>query len=325
MATYKAYIYESFGGDALQQIKLSTSVPFTPLKTTAVRIKVASAAINPVDWKLIQHGATFLPSGPTPENPFRIGFDVSGQIIEAGADVESLKVGDLVYARAEFMATGTVAEFIDIEEKYVAPKPKNLSHDEAAAVPLVALTSYQALVQYSGLKAGQRVLILGASGGCGIVGVQIAKALGAHVIATASFRNIDFVKSLGADQVIDYTTTAWSDVVVPHSLDVIYDCGFNADAWTNEAQRFLKQGSAHFVTLANVTGTPIESPVGATLHQMITYSSAKQLEAITKYIEEGKLHVNIEAVYPFGQFMDAMERLKTGRVRGKLVIKVDDL
>lgn len=211
MATYKAYIYESFGSDALQHIKLCTSVQLTPLKPTAVRIKVDEPR------GLEAHPARrHLPAfGPTPENPFRIGFNVSGQIIEASADVKSLQTGDLVYARAEFMATGTVAEFIDIEEKYVTPKPTNLSHDEAAAVSLVALASYQVLVQYSGLKVGQRV-IRGASGCCGIVGVQIAKAIGAHVIATASFRDIDFVKSLGADQVIDYTTTTWSDEVDPH-------------------------------------------------------------------------------------------------------------
>lgn len=324
---FKAYVYEAFHEDNVAQIKLRINVPFTPLKPSEVRIKVASAGLNPVDWKLITYGAMFLPTSPTPENPFRIGLDVSGQVTEVGADVKRFKAGDLVYSRAEVACMGTMAEFIDLEESYVAKKPTSLDHDHASAVPHAALTSYQALVQYADLKAGQRVLILGASGGCGIMAVQIAKALGAYVIATTSFRNADFVKSIGADQVIDYTKSKWGDVIDQHSLDVIYDCGLEPNTWANEAQKVLKKDTgAHFVTLGHLAPeTPLESTIGAKLTQMFSHSSAEQLETITEWIEQGKIKVHIDSTFTFDQFVAAVERIKTGRVRGKVVVKVQDL
>lgn len=324
---FKTYVYEAYHEDNEAQIQLRTNVPFTPLKPTEVRIKVASAGLNPVDWKLITYGAMFLPTSPTPENPFRIGLDVSGQVTEVGVDVKSLKVGDLVYSRAEIASMGTMAEFIDLEESYVAKKPSNLDLDEAAAVPHAALTSYQALVQYAEIKAGQRVLILGASGGCGIMAVQIAKALGTYVIATTSFRNTDFVKSIGADQVIDYTKSKWGDVIKEHSLDAIYDCGLEPNSWANEAQKVLKEGTgAHFVTLGHLAPeTPLESSIGAKLTQMFSYSSAEQLKIISKWIEEGKIKVHIDSTFTFDKFIEGVKRIKTGRVRGKVVIRVQDL
>lgn len=192
---YKAFVYEAFGS-ALQQIKLRTDVSFKPLQPTQVRIEIASAALNPVDWKLIERGATRLPTSPSPENPFGIGGDVAGKIVDVGSAVQRLRVGDLVYAMADRQSRGTAAEYVDFEERLVALKPSKLSFDEAAGVPLAGQTSYQALVTHAKLQPGECVLIIGASGGTGMYAVQFAKAIGAHVIATMSARNADFVKSL---------------------------------------------------------------------------------------------------------------------------------
>lgn len=324
MATYKAYVYEAFGR-ALEQIKLRSDVPFTALEPTRVRIKVASAALNPIDWKLIEHGAKRLPTSPTPDHPFRLSQDVSGEVVEVGSATERLRVGDHVYGMADFSCRGTAAEYVDLEEKFVALKPSKLSFDEAAAVPLAAQTSYQGLVDHGKLQAGQRVLIIGASGGTGMYAVQFAKIIGAHVIATASFRNVDFVKSLGVDEVIDYTKALWHEVLEPHSIDVIYDCGFEPNSWNDVAQKILKKGTGQFVSIGHPVVTLAESPIGATMHDYLASPRAEDLNTIGKFIEDGKVKVTIDSVYPFDKYLEAMERLQTSRARGKVVIHVRDM
>lgn len=321
---YSAYMYEAFG-NALEQIKLRTDIPLKPLQPTQVRIKVASAALNPVDWKLIERGASRLPTSPTPENPFGIGGDVAGEIVEVGSGAQRLHVGDMVYGNADHQSRASAAEYMVLEERFVALKPSKLSFDEAAGVPLAGQTSYQALVTHTKLQPGERVLIVGASGGCGIYAVQIAKAIGAHVIATTSYRNVDFVRSLGADEVIDYTKTKWFDVLEPHSIDVIYDCGFDGATWNNEGQRVLKQGNGRFVSIGHPVLTLKQSPIGATYYDVKSNPNYEDLNAISKLIESDQLKVTIDSVYPFERYIDAMKHLLTGRVRGKIVIHVGDL
>ncbi|GAB9477896.1 Quinone oxidoreductase protein, partial [Globisporangium polare] len=222
--TFRAYVFESFG-DALEEIKLRTSVPQTIVGPTQVRIKVHAAALNPIDWKVVEFGKAFLPTAPSAENPFRLGFDVAGTLVEVGADVSAndFKVGDAVLGMAYFGETGSFAEYFVSDAKYVALKPASLSFNHAAGLSLAGKTSYQALITHGKLKEGDRVLILGGSSATGALGIQIAKALGAaHVIATTSTRNVELVKSFGADEVVDYTKEKWGDVLEPHSIDLIY-------------------------------------------------------------------------------------------------------
>ncbi|KAJ0389800.1 hypothetical protein P43SY_011919 [Pythium insidiosum] len=216
------------------------------MQPSEVRVRVVRAAVNPIDGILVSPtGVHFLGSSPTADKPFRVGFDVAGVVVEKGAAVsdDKLQIGDQVYAMTPFTAVGTFAQYHVVDAQYVARKPSSLDWDHAASVPLVSLTSYQALVQHAKLQRGQRVLILGGSSATGIFAVQLAKALGAYVYTTTSSRNAAFVRSLGADVVIDYTQQRWRDAVgEAHSLDVIYDCGMEPGAWnTDDAQTALKR------------------------------------------------------------------------------------
>lgn len=321
-ATFKAYEYESYG-DPFTVLKLRHDVQQPTLKATDVRIRVHSAALNPVDAGLIEFLGPFLTgSTPSATKPYRIGFDVAGTVVDAGADVKDLQLGDAVFAMTPFSGFGTFAEYIDIDAQFVARKPTTLSFDQAASVPLAALTSYQAILDHTSLAQGQRLLVLGGSCATGIYAVQIAKALGAYVTATTSARNAAFVKSLGADEVIDYTTTKWVDVVPAHSIDVVYDCGMEPASWNSDAQHVLKRETGQFITLEPVP-EPIASPIGAKSHgQMAVHPSAAQLDALTKLIDAGRVVTQIDSVYPFENLFDAIKKSKTRRAVGKIVLQV---
>ncbi|GAB9475828.1 hypothetical protein Gpo141_00012906 [Globisporangium polare] len=322
-STHRAYVYENYG-DSLQEIKLRTNVPQAPLGPTQVRIQIHSTALNPIDYKLVELGHLFLPTPPTKENPHPLGFDLAGTLVEVGADVkrEDLKVGDAVYAMAFFGGTGSFADYFVLDAKYVAPKPKNVSFNDAAGLPLAGETSYQALVTYGKLKKGDRVLILGGSSGTGTLAIQIAKALGAaHVIATTSTRNIELVKSLGADEVVDYTKEKWGDVLEPHSIDLIYDCGFEGASWNDAAQKVLKKDTGIFVTIDPYVKAN-ETTIGATFHAIMTDSNATDLKTLTGLVEAGKLKIPIDSVHSFENLLDAVKVQKSGRARGKIIVQV---
>uniref|UniRef100_K3WJB7 Enoyl reductase (ER) domain-containing protein n=1 Tax=Globisporangium ultimum (strain ATCC 200006 / CBS 805.95 / DAOM BR144) TaxID=431595 RepID=K3WJB7_GLOUD len=322
-ATFRAYQYDNYG-NTFEELKLRDNVPQPALAPTEVRIQVQSAALNPVDYVLIEElGPMLTGSTPSAERPHRIGFDAAGTIVEVGRSMSSdLKAGDAVYAMTPFSGFGTFAEYVNIDEKYVAIKPTNVSFDQAASVPLAALTSYQGLLEHAKLSPGQRVLILGGSSATGIFAIQIAKAIGAHVIATTSARNADFVTSLGVDQVVDYTMHKWVDAIEPHSIDVIYDCGMEPNSWNGDAQTVLKKVTSQFVTLLPVEN-PIDSKFGAHSHgQIKVYPSAVQLQELTKLIEAGKVITPIDSVYPFENLADAIRKVKTRRAVGKVVLQV---
>jgi NADPH:quinone reductase-like Zn-dependent oxidoreductase len=323
-ATFQAFQYENHSANPLAEVKLNSSVAHKPLQPTQVRIKIRSAAVNPIDYKLVPYGAHFLPKPASKESPLTIGFDLSGVVVEVGSgDVKGFKVGDEVFSMPGLDNFGSFAEYINVDVKYIAPKPASLSFDEAAGVPLAGQTSYQALVTYGKLQAGQRVLILGGSSGTGIYAVQMAKAIGAHVIATASFRNADFVKTLGADEVIDYTKAKWSEVVAAGSIDLIYDCGFESESWNDEAQKVLKPQTGIFVTIGTIKEAK-ESAIGATVHQIFNQPCTEFLLEVTKFIDAGQLKVVIDSVHPFDKTLEAIERQMSERARGKIIIHIAD-
>lgn len=322
--TFKAYEYASYGAPS-DVVKINPAVTHAALEPTHVRVKVHSAALNPIDSLLTQFiGQMLTGSSPTADRPYRIGFDAAGTIVEVGTDA-TRSVGEEVYFMTPFTKFGTFAEFIDVDEQFVARKPKNLSFNEAASVPLVALMSYQALVQHAQLKRGERVLVLGGSSATGIIAVQLAKALGAaHVIATASSRNAAFVKSLGADEVIDYTQHKWADVVAEHSINVLYDCGMEPNSWNDgDAQRVLKRDeSGRFVTLG-MAGPPGPSTFGAKCIGSIHVApSAADLNVITQHIEAGEVKTVVDSVYRFEDLYAAIDKQSTRRAVGKLVLQV---
>jgi NADPH:quinone reductase-like Zn-dependent oxidoreductase len=321
-ATFRVYQHAAFG-PIDEVVTLNDKVPTLVLEPSRLRVKVVSVATNPVDWKRIERGAFFLPAHPTAENPFPIGYDLAGVVVEVGADVTgSFSVGDEVYAMMDNGSNASFAEFVTIEPRLVAKKPKNLTFDEAAGIPLAGQTSYQALIEHGKLQAGQTVLILGGSGGTGSLAVQIAKAVGAYVITTTSSRNAEWVKKdLGADRVIDYTKEHWSEVLEPHSVDLIFDTGVEMATWNTHAQRILKENTGRFVSILSIP-EPIESPIGATGLSFLARPNATDLSALTALAEAGKLKVVIDSVHPFDKLVDALNVQKSGRARGKIVLEV---
>ncbi|KAF4044664.1 putative highly reducing polyketide synthase apmlA [Phytophthora infestans] len=223
-ATYRAYEYKSYGTPEAN-LFLSKDVPMTSLKPTRLRIKIHSAALNPANQKIMQDfGLAVTGRQPSSDKPFGMGFDVAGIIVESGTDTHQFKVDDAVFAMVPFSSFGTFAEFVAIDEKFVALKPNNITFEEAASIPYAALTSYQALHEHANLKTGDRVLILGGSTATGLAAVQLARAMGAHVIATVkSCQDHLLVQSLNAEMVIDPSKQSWVDVVDEHSIDVVYD------------------------------------------------------------------------------------------------------
>ncbi|RLN66253.1 hypothetical protein BBP00_00002351 [Phytophthora kernoviae] len=300
--SFSAYQYDNYG-TLENELKIHSDVPQPKLDAHQVRIKVQSAAVNPFDRLVMEGmGQAFLGIVPSTEKPFTIGIDGAGKVVEIGSDVKRLAVGDEVYLMTPVTAFGTLAEYVVAEEEFVAVKPRNLDFNEAAAVPSVALTASSV----------------------GMYAVQFAHALGARVIATTSTRNVELVKSLGADQVIDYTKEKWLEIVEPHSVDAFYDCGAEDSAWNDGAQLVLKKATGRFITISPMAQPVAESKFGAILIGEVynTDPSADKLDVITQYIESGTVKPVIDTVYSFEKAMDAYAKLKTKRARGKLVLQV---
>ncbi|ETO67420.1 hypothetical protein F444_15613 [Phytophthora nicotianae P1976] len=206
-------------------LSIHSDVPQMPIGSNQVRIKMHSASVNPIDYMILESaGEAFLKRSPSADKPFTIGMDGAGEVVEAGSDVQNLKLRN---ARR-------------VCEEFVARKPRNLNFDKAATVPLVAQTAYQGMFERAKLQKDETVLIFGGSSSVGMYAAQFAHAIGARVITTASAGNADFLKSLGANQVIDYRTEKWQDVVEPHSVDAVYNCGMKNAAWNEGAQNVLK-------------------------------------------------------------------------------------
>lgn len=192
--------------------------PLPSITSNDVLVRVVAASVNPVDWKIREGYLRQMISHPL---PLTLGWDVSGVVEVIGAGVSRFKVGDTVFSRPDIKRNGTYAEYVAIREDEIAYKPKTVSHVEAASLPLAGITAWEALYTAAQLTAKQRVLIHAGSGGVGSLAVQLAKLRGAFVIATTSERNRDFVKSLGADEVIDYRSQRFEEVV--NDVDVVFD------------------------------------------------------------------------------------------------------
>ncbi|KAG2789548.1 hypothetical protein Pcac1_g1248 [Phytophthora cactorum] len=324
-ATYRAYQYEKYG-PIEKELKIHSGLPQRPLGSQQVRIKVHSAAVNPIDYKLAEFmGQMFFgKKAPSVDEPFNIGFDVSGEVVEVGSDVKRIKLGDAVYASTPLNDMGTLAEYLVLDEDVVALKPSNLDFNEAAAVPTVALTAYGGMTTSAKLQKGDTVLILGGSSAVGMFAIQFAHDIGARVIATTSTRNVELVKSIGADQVIDYTKEKWEDVLARHSVDALYDCGVEPSAWNDGAQLVLTKNTGRYITLLPMPEPVKEAKFGAQLIGFVSSvdTSAKTLEVVTKYVENGKARPVIDSVYPFEKALDAYMKLKTNHAQGKLVVQV---
>ncbi|MFD6431931.1 NADP-dependent oxidoreductase [Streptomyces venezuelae] len=283
---------------------------------TEILVRVHAAGVNPVDWKTRAEGA-FGTWGDTPI----LGYDVSGVVEEVGPGVTLYQPGDAVFGMPRFPEqTGGYAEFVAAPARRFAPKPAGLSHVEAAALPLAALTAWQGLIETAGLRAGQRVLIHAAAGGVGHLAVQIAKAHGAYVIGTARADKHDFLRSLGADELIDYTATDFSEAV--RDVDVVLD-GVGG-AYGDRSLPVLRRGG-HLVTLPDPGGLPDPqraAELGVHAGWTIVEPDRLGLLEIARLVDEGKLRVEVDTVLPLEEAAKAHAYGERGRTQGKIVLKV---
>jgi NADPH:quinone reductase-like Zn-dependent oxidoreductase len=307
----KAIVVQQPGGP--ETLKVSDA-PRPQPKEDEVLIRVAAAGVNPVD-AYIRAGR--FGGGKTSFTP---GMDVAGVIEAIGTDAKKFKAGDAVYAYLSFDEQGGYAEFCVAKESEVSLKPKNISFEQAAAVPLAGTTAWQALIDTAQLKSGQTVLIHGGSGGVGHLAIQIAKAKGARVIATASTANQEMLKKLGVDQAIDYSKTKFENVV--KDVDVVLDAT-RSDA-LNRSYGVVKKGGF----IVTITGMP--NPAELEKHgirggSLMAHPDSQVLQELTKLIEAGKITPVVSQVFPLTQAGKAHEQIETRHTRGKIVLKVADV
>lgn len=316
-----------------------TDVNAPTVNENQVLVQIHSAGLNLLD-SLIRNGEfkIFLPYKAS----FINGHDMAGVITKVGAKVSKFKVGDEVYSRVGDHRIGTFAEQIAVNETDLALKPKNISMEEAASIPLVGLTSWQALVEIAKLKKGQKVFIQAGSGGVGTFAIQLAKHIGAFVATTTSATNTALVKSLGADLVIDYKKEDFATILKDY--DVVLHSNREAKV-LEKSLKILKPGG----TLVSLTGPPTAElakelglawpfqmimnllsfstrrkakKLNVTFKFLFMRAEGSQLKQITQLIESGIIKPVIDKVFPFEQTNDAMAYVETGRVKGKVVIKV---
>lgn len=279
-----------------------------------VRVGAAAVIANELKWD-----ETYQTPAGDPR-PFPIpGHDFSGVVAEVGAGVTAFATGDAIYALIAFDRDGAEAEYVIALPGELAPKPLTLDDTQAAAVPLSALTAWQALFVHAGLAKGQSVLIHGAAGGVGTYAVQFARWAGARIIATASARNGDFLRDLGVNQVIDYTTTQFEDAV--HDVDVVFDMVGGetlARSW-----RVVKPGG---VIVSVVSPRPSEQDAtnGARFAWFIVEPSGEQLRQIGALLDAGQVRPIIDQVFPLAEARQAYIAAAQGHPRGKIVLRVGD-
>lgn len=331
----KAFVLESYGKK--RPLKLS-EMPTPELRDDEVLVEVHATGVNQLDSK-IRDGEfkLILPY----RMPLVLGHDVAGVVVELGPRVHQFKLGDEVYARVDDFRIGTFAEFVPVKEASLALKPKNITMEEAASIPLVGLTAWQALVTKARLKKGQKVFIQAGSGGVGTFAIQLAKHLGATVATTTSSANAALVKKLGADVVVDYKSQEFVDVLRDYDLVLNSQDGKTLE----KSLRVLKSGGQ----LISISGPPdpafgqqiaangfvklvlrlLSAGVrGKARSRDIDYSflfmkaDGSQLREITKLIEAGVIRPVIDRVFPFEATNEALAHVESGRAKGKVVIRL---
>ena len=308
----RAIRIHNYGGSEQMELE-SIAVPEPA--AGEVLIKVHAAGVNPLDWKIREgYLAEIIPH----TLPLTLGWDFAGEIVAIGQDVEKWHVGDAVYARPDFSKNGAYAEYITVSADEIALKPETLSWQKSAAVPLVTLTAWQALHDIGQLKHGDRVLIHAGAGGVGIAAIQLAKQAGAIVYTTTSSRNIEFLKRLGADEVIDYTQQDFSTLA---DLDIVFDT--MGGEVLEKSWGTLKKGG-HLISLAEIPSEDLAAKHEVSANFCFVQANPDQLSKISKLIDSGAITVEVDSVYRLDDIAKAHEKSESGHTRGKIVIQIQE-
>jgi NADPH:quinone reductase-like Zn-dependent oxidoreductase len=307
--TMKAVRIHSFGGPDVLRFE---DAPRPEPATRQVLVRVHAAGVNPVDWKIREGKLGQIPL------PSIMGSDFSGEIEALGPDVVEFRVGEMVFGSVAD-ESGSYAQYALAPISHIVEKPKQIDHTTAAAIPVPAMTAWQALFDEAKLEPGQRVLIHAASGGVGNFAVQFAKWKGAHVIGTASGSNADLVRSLGADEFIDYRSTRFEDAV--RDVDVVFDT-IGGDT-QERSWKVLKKGGV----LVSIVQPPSEQSAKAhNVRGIFMREDATRNEEviqISKLVANGQVKVNVETILPLTEARKAQDLSQTGHARGKIVLKME--
>lgn len=309
----KAVQITSFGKPDVIHI---TDVPVPMVTPNHVLVQVHAASINAVDWK-ISTGAYAKMMPVT--FPFTLGGDFSGVVTEVPEGVSEFAVGDEVYGNAIATSTGSgsMAEYVNAPTKSMSKKPTDADWVQAAALPLVGVSALQALVEEMHLSAGQKILIHGGAGGIGSTAIQLARHVGAYVITTASGDDMDFVKSLGADEVIDYHTQKFEDMV--KDIDCVYDTVGGETA--EKSLGILKKGGI-IVSMLGQPNPEKAKELGIQSIGQQTRSTTDRLMQLTKLVDEGAIKIQIDKVYPIDKAREAFVYQEDVHPKGKVVIQI---
>jgi alcohol dehydrogenase len=330
----RAMIIDKYGKVPMRLAEM----PTPEIDENEVLAEIHAASFNPVDFKIRDGKVKLLVKY---NMPLILGNDFSGVVAKVGSKVTRFKVGDEIYARPRKSKIGTFAEYIAIHEDDIAFKPKNLSFEEAASIPLVGLTTYQALTDILQLQKGQKIFIQAGAGGVGTFAIQLAKLMGATVATTASDAGANLVKSLGADEIVNYKTEKFEEKlkdydavfdtlggeILKKSFQVIKSGGKIVSVSGLPNARFGKEyGSGYFKTLlfsvASHKLTALEKKHNAQYTFLFMKPSGDQLRIIANYIETGKIKPIIDRVLPFEDAQKAMEYAESGRAKGKIILKI---
>lgn len=314
--------------------------PVPQIGPADVLVKIHAASVNPIDFKIRDGKLKFLRSY---HFPLILGHDCAGEVIEVGSKVTRFKVGDRVFSRPRNGRIGTFAEFIAIDQNEVALMPANLNYVEAASIPLVGLTCWQALIDVAMLKPKQKVLIQAGAGGIGTFAIQLAKHIGAEVWTTTSTKNIEFVQKLGADHVIDYKTEKFEDLA--KDMDVVFDTlgGESLDksfsitkpnGWVvsisgspdyqTGKDMNLSLGKSLVLGLVGLKVNMRAMSKGVHYRFIFMKSSGEELEQISHLLESGIIKPVIDKVFPISESQAALEYSSSGKARGKIIVRLLD-
>ena len=331
----KAFIIDRYGKQETGRI---ADMPAPEPQDDEVLIDIHAAAVNVLDIKIRRGEFKLILPYPT---PLILGHDVAGKVVKVGARVRHFKPGDAVYARPDDARIGTFSERIAVRERSLAHQPANLTMEEAASLPLVALTAWQALVEIGKLKKGQKVFIQAGSGGVGTIAIQLARQIGAFVATTTSAANVGWVTSLGADLVLDYKTQNIESALQDYDL-VLHSQGSDELAKSLRILRrgghlvsisgpptpafAVKQGLAwpfkHLLRLLSYGVRRKAKRLGITYTFLFMHADGTQLQSVTSLVESGAIKPVVDRVFPFAQTAEALVYVATGRAKGKVVIKV---
>ena len=289
-------------------------MPVPMIAADELLVKIHAASVNPLDWK-VREG--YMKDMHLHTLPLTLGLDFSGTIEKMGSSVKGFKIGDKVYCRPAIERDGSYAEYIEVKANEVALMPKSITYDEAATIPLAGITAWETLINKAKIKKNQRVLILAASGGVGSLAVQIAKSRGCYVIGTTSNINVEFVKSLGANEVIDYMSQDFSERL--RDIDVVLDT--IGGAIQEKAFKVLKRGGI-LVSIAGKPDEEIAKRYGVRCDSVFVGPNAHILNELRTLIDKGQVRPTVDRVFHLEEVKQAQNYSQSGKARGKIVLEI---